>query len=56
MFSLIIFLDAYPRTLLSKSERYCASWLIAKHGLQREDGMIPYSEIVDYNGRDWYKR
>jgi len=35
----------YPWDLLTKSlERSCASWLIANHhGLQWEDGIIPYS-------------
>jgi len=31
---------------LTKSEKYCASWLSAyHHGLQWEDGMIPYSMV-----------
>jgi len=39
-----IFGSPYPWVLLSKSERFCASWLITKHHiLQWENGMIPYS-------------
>jgi len=39
-----IFGCSCPWTLLSKSEKSCASWLIAKHhGLQWEGGIIPYS-------------
>jgi len=39
-----IFASAYPWNLLTKSERSCASWLIANHhGLQWEAGIIPYS-------------
>jgi len=38
-----IFGCSYPWDLLSKLERSCASWLIAKHhGLRWEDGMISY--------------
>jgi len=39
-----IFASPYPWNLLTKSERSCASWLIANHhGLQWEAGMVPYS-------------
>jgi len=39
-----IFASPYPWDLLTKSERSCASWLIANHhGLQWEDGIIPHS-------------
>jgi len=52
-----IFASSYPWDLFTKSERSCASWLIASHhGLQWEDGIIPHGETVDYNGRDWYRR
>jgi len=38
--------NSYPWVLLSKSERSCVSWLIAKHhGLQWDDEMIPYSMV-----------
>jgi len=38
-----IFASPYPWDVLTKSERSCASWLIANHhGLQWEAGMIPY--------------
>jgi len=33
-----------PWNILTKSEKSCASWLSAyHHGLQWEDGMIPYN-------------
>jgi len=39
-----IFASPYPWDLFTKFERSCASWLIANHhGLQWEDGIIPYS-------------
>ncbi|KYN03591.1 hypothetical protein ALC62_05555, partial [Cyphomyrmex costatus] len=39
-----IFTCPIPWNYLTKSEKYCASWLGAyHHGLQWEDGMIPYS-------------
>jgi len=41
--SYYIFASPYPWNLLTKSEKSCASWLIANHGLQWEAGMIPYS-------------
>ncbi|KYN14911.1 hypothetical protein ALC57_12874 [Trachymyrmex cornetzi] len=38
-----IFTCPMPWSFLTKSEKYCASWLSAyHHGLQWEDGMIPY--------------
>lgn len=39
-----IFANPMPWNLLTKSEKSCASWLIAcHHGLQWQDGMIPHS-------------
>ena len=39
-----IFTYPMPWNFLTKSEKYCASWLsVYRHGLQWEDGMIPYS-------------
>jgi len=38
-----IFANPYPWDLFTKSEKSCASWLIANHELQWEAGMIPYS-------------
>jgi len=39
-----IFASPYPWDIFTKSERSCASWLIANHhGLQWEDEIIPYS-------------
>jgi len=41
--SLYIFGCPYPWSLLSKSERHQAMWLIENHhGIQWKDGMIPY--------------
>jgi len=52
-----IFASPYPWDLLIKSERSCASWLIANHhGLQWEAGMVPYSMAQFYIGCDWYPR
>ena len=49
-----IFTCPMPWNFLTKSEKYCASWLSAyHHGLQWEDGMIPYSTLkclINYNG------
>ncbi|KYN17529.1 hypothetical protein ALC57_10178 [Trachymyrmex cornetzi] len=40
-----IFTSSVPWKFLTRSDRSCASWLSAyHHGLQWEDGMIPYSE------------
>ena len=40
-----IFTSPVPWKLLTRSDRFCASWLIAyHHGLQWEDGTIPYNE------------
>lgn len=39
-----IFASPMPWHVLSKSDKSCASWLIAyHHGLRWKDGMIPYS-------------
>jgi len=44
-----IFASPYPWDLLTKSERSCASWLIANHhGLRWEDGIIPYSRAKQF--------
>ncbi|KYN13991.1 hypothetical protein ALC57_13821 [Trachymyrmex cornetzi] len=41
-----IFTCPMPWSFLTKSEKYCASWLSAyHHGLQWEDGTIPYSMV-----------
>ncbi|KYN19314.1 hypothetical protein ALC57_08341, partial [Trachymyrmex cornetzi] len=41
-----IFTCPMPWRFLTKSEKYCASWLSAyHHGLQWEDGTIPYSMV-----------
>ncbi|KYN15785.1 hypothetical protein ALC57_11991 [Trachymyrmex cornetzi] len=41
-----IFTCPMPWSFLTKSEKYCASWLSAyHHGLQWEDGMIPYTMV-----------
>ncbi|KYN10777.1 hypothetical protein ALC57_17085, partial [Trachymyrmex cornetzi] len=41
-----IFTYPMPWSFLTKSEKYCASWLSAyHHGLQWEDGMIPYTMV-----------
>ncbi|KYN26858.1 hypothetical protein ALC57_03759 [Trachymyrmex cornetzi] len=41
-----IFTCPMPWSFLTKSEQYCASWLSAyHHGLQWEDGMIPYNMV-----------
>ena len=40
-----IFMSLVPWKFLTRSDRSCASWLIAyHHGLQWEDGTIPYNE------------
>jgi len=56
-----IFASPYPWDLLTKSERSCASWLIANHeslwiAMGRRDNPVQQGETVDYNGRDWYRR
>ncbi|KYN10797.1 hypothetical protein ALC57_17062, partial [Trachymyrmex cornetzi] len=41
-----IFTCPMPWSFLTKSEKYCASWLSAyHHGLQWEDGIIPYTIV-----------
>ncbi|KYN16533.1 hypothetical protein ALC57_11194 [Trachymyrmex cornetzi] len=47
-----IFKCPIPWSFLTKSEKYCVSWLSAyHHGLQWEDGMIQqHGETHDYNG------
>ncbi|KYM83281.1 hypothetical protein ALC53_06239 [Atta colombica] len=44
----IIFMCPVPWNFLTKSEKYCASWLSDyHHGLQWEDGMISYNMAKD---------
>jgi len=40
-----IFASPLPWNLLTKSDKSCASWLIANHGLQWKDEMVPYSMV-----------
>jgi len=42
--SYYIFISPLPWNLL-KSDKSCASWLIANHGLQWNDEMVPYSMV-----------
>jgi len=43
MFSLIVFLDAPYRGIISPKQKDIRRWLIEnRHGIQWEDGMVPY--------------
>ena len=46
LFFHFIFTCSMPWNFLTKSEKFCASWLsVYHHGLQWEDGIIPHSMI-----------
>ena len=53
-----IFTCPMPWNVLTKSEKYCASWLSAYHwiAMGRRDDPVQHGETPDYNGCNWCGR